>query len=239
MRAYPFLGGRILEMSADCVANAHELKRWLLCVRTRLKGDVRERERERDHTWQSPCDICFFNQLEQVESGLRCKRSNGSVPTTVCVNEEVVWIETFQETAVSRVRKRERERESSGIGRVTSCVMLIAGWDVRERRRRKWDARSRRWAVTRERVWWPASQQQPRCSVAHAHLNYISSGETLRKENRVRRPEGKQWEREREKGCVTLLYYSFHGHQVATKAAPHLLLYLLLCCCCYPLVSGN
>ena len=193
-------------------------------------GRERERERERDHTWQSPCDICFFNQLEQVESGLRCKRSNGSVPTTVCVNEEVVWIETFQETAVSRVRKRERERESSGIGRVTSCVMLIAGWDVRERRRRKWDARSRRWAVTRERVWWPASQQQqPRCSVAHAHLNYISSGETLRKENRVRRPEGKQRERERERRAVWPFYITvFTGIKLLQK--PHHTSSFTCCC---------
>ena len=203
-------------------------------------GRERERERERDHTWQSPCDICFFNQLEQVESGLRCKRSNGSVPTTVCVNEEVVWIETFQETAVSRVRKRERERESSGIGRVTSCVMLIAGWDVRERRRRKWDARSRRWAVTRERAWWPASSSSSSLDARlHTHT-WIIFPPVKRCGKRIecvgRRGSS---EREREKGCVTLLYYSFHGHQVATKAAPHLLLYLLLCCCCYPLVSGN
>ena len=170
-----------------------------------------------------------MQKIERIRSD-NCLREWGS-----CLNRDV-----SRNCRVSS--QKERERESSGIGRVTSCVMLIAGWDVRERRRRKWDARSRRWAVTRERVWWPASQQQqPRCSVAHAHLNYISSGETLRKETRVRRPEGKQREREREreKGCVTLLYYSFHGHQVATKAAPHLLLYLLLCCCCYPLVSGN
>ena len=108
--------------------------------------------------------------------------------------------------------------------------MLIAGWDVRERRRRKWDARSRRWAVTRERVWWPASQQQqPRCSVAHAHLNYISSGETLRKENRVRRPEGKQRERERERRAVWPFYITvFTGIKLLQK--PHHTSSFTCCC---------
>ena len=158
-----------------------------------------------------------MQKIERIRSD-NCLREWGS-----CLNRDV-----SRNCRVSS--QKERERESSGIGRVTSCVMLIAGWDVRERRRRKWDARSRRWAVTRERVWWPASQQQqPRCSVAHAHLNYISSGETLRKENRVRRPEGKQREREREGLCDPfILQFSRASSCYKSRTTPPPLLVVVL-----------